>query len=579
MGLTKRLTDLQRHIHSAHHPQLGHAPPQARPPQRARAKHARAVHAPLHADYMCVITSTLTPLSILVAVSLLACDKREGDGTDEERGWGGCAAAPHPLTQSDVSCRRARDTHTWAGLPRARSRLRAVWSPRQLIGDRHMSAPPPSEVAQLQLLAERIETLSDVSARHVLINIAKLSPSLCRLVTDSVDAVVAGMQQGIPTDGAVLGKNKSWSEMVEAEHNAALMLGFDGPGWDAGAIPETCTFPWNRLSTEEQRAALLLGYTATAWDDELETDGVAGAPSGTDPVSAQAASGQPTMTHMPAPVAAPVAAPVPPPVPGRAVALDGTLWEAMTDAERMAATIIGFDEPAWNNGDVPETCKNPWRQLAQMEQDAAVLLGYSADDWDAELSTTPIGDLPAVAAELPAVSAPAPAPAPAPARQPAPPRAVKPPVIGSEGGMMFGCKNDTYDENMRRRLFGLPRQHMDKVNRIGESTALFLFNYSTRKLHGVFVRNGAGGLNLEPDAWAHHRKSNSPPGSPYVGEVDLVLRRGGLSRSARLDLVVRRGWTFDAGRSSQPGTRHRSTSSRSRRARRSQRACGRMCPP
>ena len=66
MGLTKRLTDLQRHIHSAHHPQLGHAPPQARPPQRARAKHARAVHAPLHADYMCVITSTLTPLSILV---------------------------------------------------------------------------------------------------------------------------------------------------------------------------------------------------------------------------------------------------------------------------------------------------------------------------------------------------------------------------------------------------------------------------------------------------------------------------------------------------------------------------------
>ena len=32
-------------------------------------------------------------------------------------------------------------------------------------------------------------------------------------------------------------------------------------------------------------------------------------------------------------------------------------------------------------------------------------------------------------------------------------------------------------------------------------TALFLFNYSKRQLHGVFEAPEAGGLNLEPEAW------------------------------------------------------------------------------
>ena len=38
-------------------------------------------------------------------------------------------------------------------------------------------------------------------------------------------------------------------------------------------------------------------------------------------------------------------------------------------------------------------------------------------------------------------------------------------------------------------------------------------------LYGVFVRDGPGGLNLEPDAWAHHKKANGPAGSPYPAQV------------------------------------------------------------
>ncbi|KOO29583.1 gda2 [Chrysochromulina tobinii] len=58
---------------------------------------------------------------------------------------------------------------------------------------------------------------------------------------------------------------------------------------------------------------------------------------------------------------------------------------------------------------------------------------------------------------------------------------------------MFGCKNDTYDENMERQIFGLPQQHFATAQKVKDTSALFLFNYNTRQLHGVFVRNGPAG--------------------------------------------------------------------------------------
>jgi len=86
--------------------------------------------------------------------------------------------------------------------------------------------------------------------------------------------------------------------------------------------------------------------------------------------------------------------------------------------------------------------------------------------------------------------------------------------------MMFGCKNDTYQENMDRQLFGLPQQHFKSAQEINDTTALFLFNYTTRKLYGIMVRNGPAGLDLEPQAWAHHRKPGAPQNrSPYPAQV------------------------------------------------------------
>lgn len=49
---------------------------------------------------------------------------------------------------------------------------------------------------------------------------------------------------------------------------------------------------------------------------------------------------------------------------------------------------------------------------------------------------------------------------------------------------------------------------------------LFLFNYSTRQLHGVYVRDGPPTMNLEPQAWAQYRKpGDRQDKSPFPAQV------------------------------------------------------------
>ena len=72
---------------------------------------------------------------------------------------------------------------------------------------------------------------------------------------------------------------------------------------------------------------------------------------------------------------------------------------------------------------------------------------------------------------------------------------------------------------MSRKLFGLPYGSLKKVQQVDESTALFLFNHTTKVMHGVYICDGRGGLNLEPDAWAHHRKNPTERTSPYPAQL------------------------------------------------------------
>uniref|UniRef100_A0A5B6Z3Z5 Putative B2 protein n=1 Tax=Davidia involucrata TaxID=16924 RepID=A0A5B6Z3Z5_DAVIN len=66
------------------------------------------------------------------------------------------------------------------------------------------------------------------------------------------------------------------------------------------------------------------------------------------------------------------------------------------------------------------------------------------------------------------------------------------------GGYIFVCNNDTMLEDLKRQLFGLPPRYRDSVRAITPGLPLFLYNYTTHQLHGIFEAVSFGGSNIDP---------------------------------------------------------------------------------
>jgi len=69
------------------------------------------------------------------------------------------------------------------------------------------------------------------------------------------------------------------------------------------------------------------------------------------------------------------------------------------------------------------------------------------------------------------------------------------------GGYIFVCNNDTMQEDLKRQLFGLPQRYRDSVRAITPGLPLFLYNYTTHQLHGIYQAISFGGSNIDPTAW------------------------------------------------------------------------------
>ncbi|XP_051151210.1 B2 protein-like [Andrographis paniculata] len=90
------------------------------------------------------------------------------------------------------------------------------------------------------------------------------------------------------------------------------------------------------------------------------------------------------------------------------------------------------------------------------------------------------------------------------------------------GGYIFVCNNDTMAENLKRQLFGLPPRYRDSVRAITPGLPLFLYNYSTHQLHGVFEAASFGGTNIDPTAWEDKK---NPGESRFPAQVRVVTRK------------------------------------------------------
>ncbi|XP_050228180.1 B2 protein [Mercurialis annua] len=90
------------------------------------------------------------------------------------------------------------------------------------------------------------------------------------------------------------------------------------------------------------------------------------------------------------------------------------------------------------------------------------------------------------------------------------------------GGYIFVCNNDTMQENLKRQLFGLPPRYRDSVRAITPGLPLFLYNYSTHQLHGVFEAASFGGTNIDPAAWEDKKCHGE---SRFPAQVRVVTRK------------------------------------------------------
>ncbi|WOL18103.1 B2 protein [Canna indica] len=90
------------------------------------------------------------------------------------------------------------------------------------------------------------------------------------------------------------------------------------------------------------------------------------------------------------------------------------------------------------------------------------------------------------------------------------------------GGYIFVCNNDTMQEDLKRLLFGLPPRYRDSVRAITPGLPLFLYNYTTHQLHGIFEAASFGGSNIDPTAWEDKKCKGE---SRFPAQVRIRVRK------------------------------------------------------
>ncbi|XP_022841710.1 B2 protein-like [Olea europaea var. sylvestris] len=90
------------------------------------------------------------------------------------------------------------------------------------------------------------------------------------------------------------------------------------------------------------------------------------------------------------------------------------------------------------------------------------------------------------------------------------------------GGYIFVCNNDTMQEDLKRQLFGLPPRYRDSVRTITPGLPLFLYNYTTHQLHGIFEAASFGGSNIDPTAWEDKKCKGE---SRFPAQVRIRVRK------------------------------------------------------
>ncbi|KAK9808555.1 hypothetical protein WJX73_008282 [Symbiochloris irregularis] len=102
-------------------------------------------------------------------------------------------------------------------------------------------------------------------------------------------------------------------------------------------------------------------------------------------------------------------------------------------------------------------------------------------------------------------------------------------------GVIFGCNHDTKDECLNGLIFGLPRPHWVYVQNIVPGMPIFLFNYSSRELYGIFKSETEGSWELNPQGWC--RPGQSRTSYPCQVRVSVYKQCSPISERDYRDII------------------------------------------
>ncbi|RZC63261.1 hypothetical protein C5167_025016 [Papaver somniferum] len=88
------------------------------------------------------------------------------------------------------------------------------------------------------------------------------------------------------------------------------------------------------------------------------------------------------------------------------------------------------------------------------------------------------------------------------------------------GGVILGCTRETMTECLTNKIFGLPAFHISYIRKIKPGLPLFLFNYSDRKMHGIFEATSNGEMNINPCGWSEDGQELTK----YPAQVRVCVR-------------------------------------------------------
>ncbi|KAI3966352.1 hypothetical protein MKW92_049232 [Papaver armeniacum] len=88
------------------------------------------------------------------------------------------------------------------------------------------------------------------------------------------------------------------------------------------------------------------------------------------------------------------------------------------------------------------------------------------------------------------------------------------------GGVILGCTRHTMEECLTNKIFGLPAFHILYIKKIKPGLPLFLFNYSDRKMHGLYEAASNGEMNINPYGWSEDGQEPTK----YPAQVRIYVR-------------------------------------------------------